>query len=377
MIIGIDASRCRSGGARAHLIGIIGNLLAEKYDIIEVHLWTFKQLADVIPKRSWLKVYSPKSLEKNLFNQLWWQATQLTKEAKLVRCEVLFTADASTFCRFDPMVILNQDMLSYESSILQKYSWGQERFRLLVLRYIQNLALKHARGVIFLTIYAAEVVQKSCGKLRNVTCIPHGVDNEFKSINQMTKWPEFNEQPIRCLYISNALLYKNIENVIKAVTSLRKYGVNLILDLVGGGCGKARESVDSQILKSDPEGNFITMHEFLPHKNVPDILAKSHVFIFASSCETFGITLLEAMCAGLPIACSNLSSLPETLMDGGVYFSPDDPDSIADSINSLINNHTKRETLSLRAKQISSKYSWEMCSEKTFSFITQIVRQNV
>ena len=49
---------------------------------------------------------------------------------------------------------------------------------------------------------------------------------------------------------------------------------------------------------------------------------KSDIFVFASNSETFGITLLEAMSQAVPIVCSNQSSLPEVLQDGGLYFDP-------------------------------------------------------
>ena len=44
------------------------------------------------------------------------------------------------------------------------------------------------------------------------------------------------------------------------------------------------------------------------------------IFVFASSTETFGISLLEAMAVGMPIVCSDKSSLPEVLQNGGLYF---------------------------------------------------------
>jgi glycosyltransferase involved in cell wall biosynthesis len=373
MIVGIDASRCRSGGSKAHLVGIIDNLQPEKHGITKIHLWTYKALSNEISSYSWLVKHTPDLLEKNLCLQLWWQLVMLSKMLKRTQCDILFTVDASTICTFKPMIVLNQDLLSYEPDIIAKYSWGYDYFRIIILRYIQNWAFFHSEGVIFITNYASELIQNNCGKIDNSACIPHGVNEDFKKIRNTIRWPEIGERPIRCLYISNALPYKNIDNVIQAVEIIRREFVEITLELVGGGCGKAQECIELQILNSDPENKFVTQKPFLSHNDLSLILAEADIFVFASSCETFGITLLEAMAVGLPIACSKRSSLPETLQDGGVYFDPEDPDDIAKMISFLIDNPVERLHFSRRAKQLSRNYSWERCSYETFSFISQIV----
>jgi len=51
MILGIDASRARSGGAKAHLIGImtVGDRTADEFS--EFHIWSFRELLDALPER--------------------------------------------------------------------------------------------------------------------------------------------------------------------------------------------------------------------------------------------------------------------------------------------------------------------------------------
>ena len=84
------------------------------------------------------------------------------------------------------------------------------------------------------------------------------------------------------------------------------------------------------------------------------------------------VTLLEAMAAGLPIACSSRGPMPEVLEDGGVYFDSEDPDSIAAAIEDLITDPRKRTRLAARAKELSHQYSCPRCARETFSFIAQI-----
>jgi glycosyltransferase involved in cell wall biosynthesis len=87
------------------------------------------------------------------------------------------------------------------------------------------------------------------------------------------------------------------------------------------------------------------------------------------------VTLLEAMAVGLPIACSNRGPMPEVLENGGVYFDPEDADSIADAIEQIIQNPALRSTISQRAKTLAEQYTWARCADETFAFITETYRK--
>ena len=373
MKIGIDASRNRSGGAKAHLIGILTECRPEKHGIDEIHVWSFRSLLDQLPNFPWLIKHNPQALEQPLFRQLLWQATRLSGEAKDMSCDILFTTDASTVCRFNPMVVLSQDMLSYEPGVIRYFGYGLARLRLLAILAVQNLAFRRAAGVIFLTHYAADVIQRSCGALPYITYIPHGVGPEFKQAQWVDKSLKSDNDVIRCIYISNTEMYKHQWVVVQAIAALRKRGYKLKISLVGGGSGQAHALLQREIDASDPESVFVEQLDFLPQAALPSHLANSDLFVFASSCENLPVTLLEAMAVGLPIACSNRGPMPEVLVDGGVYFDPEKVESIANAIEQIISDSVLRTRIALRAKALSAQYSWARCSDETFAFVTECV----
>ncbi len=367
--LGINASRARSGGAVAHLIGILGEINPADFGISEVHVWSYAKLLAALPETSWLVKHSPLELEHSLLKQMWWEKFSLPDELRESGCSILLNVDAGSVCHYQPSITMSRDMLSYEPGEVERYGIGKERLRLIALRYVQNAALKSADGAIFLTHYAGKMIQKSCGKLENVAYVPHGVGAAFLDNENTQAWPVEAERPIRCLYVSNALPYKHQWHVIEAVACLRKRGLNIQLDLVGGGEGAAQKRLEMQITKSDPHHEFVTQHEFVPQNTLPRFLEKADLFVFASSCENMPNTLVEAMAAGLPIACSNRGPMPEVLEDGGVYFDPENPESIATSIEELITNPDKRSELVARTKKLSHQYSWRRCANETFAFI--------
>ena len=370
IVVGIDASRCRSGGAIAHVRGVLNSCNPEHHGIKKMHLWAYQGLLDLVLDRPWLIKHASPELEQSLYKQICWQAFTLAKECKAEQCDILFTTDASTFCRFKPMVVLSQDMLSYEPGVMQYFGYGKTRLRLLTILLLQNLAFKHADGVIFLTRYAGNVIQKSGGILSKVAYIPHGVGENFRIVNPIQKRFGNDDQPIECLYVSPVCEFKHQWVVVRGIEILRKRGYNVTLTLIGGGKGRPQKILEQQIKKSDPSSKFILQLDFISHNELPKYLSKADIFVFASSCETFGITLLEAMAVGLPIACSDRSSLPETLQDGGVYFDPENPVSIASAIETIIKDKSLRSTIAKNARRQSEKYTWARCSKETFDFIT-------
>jgi len=371
IVLGIDASRNRSGGARAYLAGILTEGDPPKHGIKEIHVWAFRALLDELPERTWLIKHNPKPLEQSLLKQLWWQGNMLVGEIKAAGCDILFTTDASTLCRFSPMVVLSQDMLSYEPGVMRSFGYSVARLRLLAILVVQNMAFQRAAGVIFLSRYAAKVIQQSCGALRSVVHIPHGVAAAFRHTKQTASWPQSGVRPIRCVYVSNAEMYKHQWVVVRAIERLRKHGHNLFLTLIGGGKGQAQKLLQNAVAASDPKGEFVQQLAFLPQEEVRAQLARADLFIFASSCENMPVTLLEAMATGLPIASSNRGPMPEVLRDGGVYFDPEDDASIADSVEKLIQSPVLRSNIAQRAKAISDEYTWARCADETLAFVVQ------
>ncbi len=372
VIVGIDASRNRSGGAIAHIVGILRYSDPLAHGIDQVHVWSYANLLAALPDKPWLVKHSHPALERALAYQLWWQLCHLPREARAVGCRVLLNTDAGSLCSFRPAVVTSQDMLSYEPGEINRYR-DKDWLRLMALRYVQTRSLRFAEGVIFLTRYAAGVIQCSTGPLRRVALVPHGVNDEFRGVSRIKPWPTAG-MPVRCLYVSNVAPYKHQWHVVRAVADLRRRGFNIRLTLVGGGSSRAQERLEAELSLSDPQREFVTTIGFLPAERLPSVLADANIFVFASSCENMPITLLEAMAAGLPIASSNRGPMPEVLGDGGVTFDPERPQSIAAAIERLLTDTALREHYAGRAYQLADQYSWQRCGGETWQFLVETIR---
>lgn len=369
IVVGIDASRNRSGGAKAHLIGLIGNGDPRDHGIREVHLWSYRSLLDAVPDRPWLVKHCPDALQGGLARQMSWQAFRLPGEAAAAGCDIMLNTDAGAVSFVSPSIAMSRDMLSYEPGEMRRYWPGRSWLRLLALRYVQNRSLRRAEGAIFLTGYAAEVIQRSCGRLPRVALVPHGVGEDFRHQGSRPAFPSAGERPIRILYVSNTAWYKHQWMVVQACEKLRLEGVSLTLQLVGGGSGASQQRLLDQVAASDPAGEFVELVPAVPQSQLPALLSGADIFIFASSCENMPNTLVEAMASGLPIACSDRGPMPEVLGDAGVYFDPEDPQVIADAVRTLVRDRETREAAARRAQELAGAFSWRRCARETWGFV--------
>ncbi len=374
LVIGVDASRNRSGGARAYLIALFNGLRPQDFGIARIHLWAPADLLAEIADHPALVKHSPPALERSLPYQLAWQAFVAGREARALGCDLLFTTDASTASSFQPMVTFSQDLLAYEPGVPEQFGWGSQRLRLIGIRWLQNRAFRRSMGVIFLTRYTARVIQQSCGTLDRVAIIPHGVGDNFRLDGSRPSWPRPGERPVDIVYVSNTATYKHQWVVVEAIGLLRAAGHDVRLTLIGGGEGPAQQRLERTISTVDPTGSFVTQLPFIPHADLPAHLEKADLFVFASSCEAFGITLLEAMAAGVPTACSDRSSLPEILRDGGVYFDPENAPSIAAALELLIRDPALRQSVAGRAREYAREFTWQRCAAATWQFVVDSAR---
>ena len=123
------------------------------------------------------------------------------------------------------------------------------------------------------------------------------------------------------------------------------------------------------------KGNEFHFSGFLKREVVLNLIRNCDIAVFLSSVECFGITLLEYMRMGMPIICSNQSSMPETLEGGGLLVSPHDKRSIINAITNLELNYNQRLSFGQKAFNNSIKYSWENTVKQTYSLLDKVYKE--
>jgi glycosyltransferase involved in cell wall biosynthesis len=89
------------------------------------------------------------------------------------------------------------------------------------------------------------------------------------------------------------------------------------------------------------------------------------VAVIPSLVEGFGLPVLEAMQRGVPVACSNVSSLPEVAGDAARYFDPLDEADMANALIDVIGDPALRDRLAAAGRRRAAEFSWRRTAEGT------------
>jgi len=98
---------------------------------------------------------------------------------------------------------------------------------------------------------------------------------------------------------------------------------------------------------------------------VEGLWALAEAFVFPSLYEGFGLPVLEAMARGVPVACSNASSLPEVAGDAALLFDPRDESAIAEALRRLLDDPALCERLRARGLARVAEFTWERTARLT------------
>jgi len=377
MRIGIDASNIRAGGGVTHLVELLRAAKPQYHGFDEVIVWGGSATLNRLEDRPWLRKVYETVLNKPLPIRLYWQLFTLDRLMRKERCDALFVPGGTYTGAFRPFVTFSQNLLPFEWTEARRYGVSWMLLKMLLLYKSQSRTFVGANGVIFLTRYARNVVIKKVKQLRGKSVvIPHGVDKRFfLAPREQREIGSYSLQhPFRILYVSPVDVYKHQWHVADAVARLHKTGFPIKLDLIGSAYAPALKHLHQVTSRLDPEGRFICHQGFSSHSEIFSQYHKADIFVFASTCEAFGMVITEAMAAGLPIACSNRGPMPEVLGDAGVYFDPEKPAEIAEAIRKLIEDPMLRTEKAEAAFERAKEFTWERCADKTFCFLAECFR---
>ena len=292
-----------------------------------------------------------------------------------MNCNIIYILGGVYISKFRPYVAISQNILPFDWQEIWQYRFSFNFYRFVLLRLFHVNTFRKADGLVVLTEFAKEKILKTVKSIKGSTAlIPHGISCNFIAKPRVQKdICEFSkDQRFRILYASTIDHYKHQWNVVFAAEQLINKGYPIELEFVGGKYDPALIKLNRAITKIGINSQFIKYVGEIPYKRMHTKYIDANAFIFASSCENMPIILLEAMAAGLPIACSNRGPMPEVLGNAGVYFDPEDPGSIANSVELLLLNQHTRETIARDAYNRVQQYSWERCAKETLTYLAKV-----
>lgn len=374
--VGIDASNLRRGGGRTHLIELLQAADPAAHGFERLVVWGSRETLALLPERDWLLRRQPPALEAGLWRRALWQRRQLSLEAEAEGCNLLLVPGGLFPGQFRPAVVMCRNMLPFEWRELLRYGCSLTTLRLLLLRRAQAQAFRRAEGVVFLSRYASEHVQAITGALAGESeIISHGLNHRFLQPPRPQRPIEAYDaaNPYRILYVSIIDVYKHPWHLVAAVGRLRqRTGWPLVLELAGPAHGPSLRRLQAAVGRWDPGHDWVTLHGAVAYEALDRLYAAADLGAFASSCENMPNILLETMASGLPVVSSDRGPMPEILGDSGLYFDPEDPESIERSLHKCIADPWLRQALARDSHAVAQQHTWRRCADRTFAFLRRV-----
>ena len=162
------------------------------------------------------------------------------------------------------------------------------------------------------------------------------------------------------LAFSSLSAHKNIARLIAAYSKISS-DVPHALVLVGHLPEKAGERNQMQSVENDR----IVFTGFIPDEEVDALMKSASLFAFPSLYEGFGLPILDAQHASVPVACSSASALPEVAGDGAVQFDPHSVDDMAQALRRCLVDQDLRARLIAAGHANTSRFSWGRTARET------------
>ena len=169
------------------------------------------------------------------------------------------------------------------------------------------------------------------------------------------------------LYFGSNRKHKNVETVVNAYAKLDE-AVKTEYSLV---LSNPSNDIQQLVRKLNLENN-VTYVERVSEQEKVVIYQKASLFVLVSFYEGFGIPLLEAMAASVPVITSNCSSLPEVAGDAAILVDPHDVDCLKEKMTEVLYSVELRNQLIEKGHQNIKRFNWDSAASSLHEILLEV-----
>jgi glycosyltransferase involved in cell wall biosynthesis len=354
MRIGVNALYLLPGGVGGTEI-YLRNLLAGLAEVDrdnEFVVFTNRETGpDLAPGAANFSVVQQPVRAKNRPSRIVWEQTGLVAAARRQRIDVMFNPGFTCpLFAGPPNVTVFHDLQHLRHP--EYFRW----FDLPFWRLLLAGSARRSRALIAVSEATRDDLRRYYG--REAVVVHHGVERAFFKIAGERNPERF------LLCVSTLHPHKNLERLIRAFDLP---GMRLV---ISGLRGFHTGAIERLIAERNLSGQ-VTLTGWIPRQKLYGLYRRAWAFVYPSTFEGFGMPVLEAMAAGLPVACSSIPPLREIAGDTVRYFDPESEAGIAEALRALAAGEPSgTEAAQARAAQ----FTWERAARETLGCLSAALR---
>ncbi len=232
----------------------------------------------------------------------------------------------------------------------------------------------HLDGRIFVSPAVRETLAPySAGEYR---VIPNGIDYARFADPALKVIPDFGDGRPNILFVGRLDARKGFAHLLHAYPRIKRAVPNARLIVVGAYSSEDQARVVEQVGPLD-----LRDVHFIGRVAPLDLARYYHTATLFSAPstggESFGIVLLEAMAAGLPVVASDIAGYRSVVQDKvqGRLVTPGDEKALADRIVELLRDPAQRARLARQGRATAARYDWRMVAPRVLEYYTDLLRR--
>ncbi len=274
-------------------------------------------------------------------------------------------------CKSVPIVATLMDAIP-----LSHPQWLRSEWRA-VKNMLWKRAANWADSVITISDYSKVELSRWAGiPLERITVIPLAVDDRWFHDVSQTEFERVRAQYAlpNHFFVSVGTLQprKNVETTIRAHRALTAAERQRTPLLIIGRAGWKCEAV-MRLIEEESDSGVVRWLQHLPDADLLPVLKLATSLVFPSLGEGFGLPVLEAFAAQVPVITSNTTSLPEVTGDAAVSLDPMDVDAIARAMKRLSEDSAFAEGLKQRGVARARQFTWQKCADATLDVYRRVL----
>lgn len=177
------------------------------------------------------------------------------------------------------------------------------------------------------------------------------------------------------LAVSAKKVHKNLPRLVEAMRFVVDREPTAMLVLVGR---PTRHEQDLRALAAAHGiADNVVFPAYVDQADLEGLYAAAACYVLPSLNEGFGLPILEAMSRDVPVACANVSAMPEVAGDAARYFDPLRPDEIAAAVLDLLEDRALASRLVAAGREQARSFSWTRTAELTLECFERAWRARV